>query len=387
MLGEPRPRARLGPARYFGGSRARRGSGGGGSAIPVLEILIRGLAAGAMLATGLALLAGGRRSPARTAGAVFCFAAASFALHSQGPETRALGILRGPVWLLSAGGTGYLWLFAVTLFEDRPFGGDRLVPPAALTGLAAVAASLPRETADGVWVAHNLLEIGLVAHVLWVVWRDIGGDLVEARRTLRVPFLALLAVFAALFSGLEIAGYLGARAAWAGLLQATALAALAFAGAAVLLVPRTDLFEPPARPVPRAARGAAPVPISPRDRPALEALRDLMASGDLWRREGLTIGQLAAALGTQEHRLRRLINGALGYRNFSAFLNARRIEAAREALADPSRASDSISEIAFGLGYSSLGPFNRAFKQATGETPSAYRARALGSAAIPEETA
>ena len=67
-----------------------------------------------------------------------------------------------------------------------------------------------------------------------------------------------------------------------------------------------------------------------------------------------------------------------GFRNFADFLNARRIEAARTALADPDKARLPVSSIAFDLGYASLGPFNRAFKDATGLTPTAWRARVQG---------
>ena len=87
----------------------------------------------------------------------------------------------------------------------------------------------------------------------------------------------------------------------------------------------------------------------------------------------LTVAQLAEAAGTQEHRLRRLVNTTLGYRNFAEFLNARRIEAAKAALADPARADAAISTIGFELGYASLGPFNRAFRDGTGTTPTAWR--------------
>jgi AraC-like DNA-binding protein len=46
-------------------------------------------------------------------------------------------------------------------------------------------------------------------------------------------------------------------------------------------------------------------------------------------------------------------------------------------LADPANARTPVSAIAFDLGYASLGPFNRAFKDATGLTPTAWRGRAL----------
>ena len=97
-------------------------------------------------------------------------------------------------------------------------------------------------------------------------------------------------------------------------------------------------------------------------------LNDLMAAG-AWRREGLTIGALAGELGEPEHRLRRLINRRLGHRNFADFVNGYRIEAAKPRLGDPAEARTTVAAIAFDLGYGSLGPFNRAFRAATGATP------------------
>ena len=112
------------------------------------------------------------------------------------------------------------------------------------------------------------------------------------------------------------------------------------------------------------------------DRLLLEKIEALMAGG-MWRREGLTIGRLSAEVGEGEHRVRRLINQRLGYRNFAEFLNAHRIEAAKRRLADPAEARTTVSAIAFDLGYGSLGPFNRAFKAATGSTPRRWRGEAL----------
>ncbi len=81
-------------------------------------------------------------------------------------------------------------------------------------------------------------------------------------------------------------------------------------------------------------------------------------------------------LGLPEYRLRQLINRKLGFRNFSDFLNARRIAVAKEELRDRNKRSVRISSIAFDLGYTSLGPFNRAFKEATGMSPRAWRDQA-----------
>jgi AraC-like DNA-binding protein len=58
-------------------------------------------------------------------------------------------------------------------------------------------------------------------------------------------------------------------------------------------------------------------------------------------------------------------------------VNSYRIEAAKRRLADPAEARSTVAAIAFDLGYGSLGPFNRAFRIATGSTPTEWRREAL----------
>ena len=78
-----------------------------------------------------------------------------------------------------------------------------------------------------------------------------------------------------------------------------------------------------------------------------------------------------------EHRLRKLINGALGYRNFAAFVNDYRIAEAKRRLATPDFVHTQITSLAFDLGYGSLAPFNSAFKERAGLSPSEYREQVL----------
>ena len=118
-----------------------------------------------------------------------------------------------------------------------------------------------------------------------------------------------------------------------------------------------------------------PKPKAPADEdPALNAkLQSLMEEQKIYKKEGLTIGELAGLMNEQEYRLRRLINGRLGFRNFNDFLNQYRVNDACETLSDPSQVRKTILEIAFELGYQSIGPFNKAFKELKGLTPTAYR--------------
>ena len=105
-----------------------------------------------------------------------------------------------------------------------------------------------------------------------------------------------------------------------------------------------------------------------------------MTDERLYRREGLTLAMLAETLGVGEDALRGLINQELGYRNFNDFLHHYRLQEAAPRLVNEDLP---ILTIALDCGYGSIGPFNRAFKQRLGMTPSEYRgaSRLAGAAA------
>lgn len=109
-----------------------------------------------------------------------------------------------------------------------------------------------------------------------------------------------------------------------------------------------------------------------KDTQLIKLLTDAIDTG-VWQEEGLTIGTLAERLGVTEHRLRAVINQDLEFRNFSAFINSYRIAAAMRALEDPQQTGRTILEIAYQIGFSSLGPFNKAFRRHTGLSPREYR--------------
>jgi AraC-like DNA-binding protein len=115
----------------------------------------------------------------------------------------------------------------------------------------------------------------------------------------------------------------------------------------------------------------------------LRRLEQLMTVERIYRREGLTIKLLSVELGVPEYRLRQLINEALGYRNFNAFLNHYRIGEAKAALVDPEQVEVPVLTIAMDTGFQSIGPFNRAFKAATNLTPTEFRRLAMARNATP----
>jgi len=53
------------------------------------------------------------------------------------------------------------------------------------------------------------------------------------------------------------------------------------------------------------------------------------------------------------------------------------VSAAKTALSDPAQSRRQVLQIALDLGYGSIAPFNRAFRAATGVTPTTFRREAL----------
>jgi AraC-like DNA-binding protein len=127
---------------------------------------------------------------------------------------------------------------------------------------------------------------------------------------------------------------------------------------------------PPAAQLHFAAPSAPPRALSSAARQHLE---QALSARALHRREGLTLSALAAELQLGEDALRRLINHELGFRNFNDFLHHHRLAEAAPRLAAEQLP---ILSIALECGYGSIGPFNRAFRQRFGMTPSEYRAAA-----------
>ena len=346
----------------------------GGMPGELFDILVRGIAVGLLVAVG----AGMARAPApvaqRAAGLFFCIAIIGYIVQEPDALPALFGAFNWPLRFLAVIGTGALWLFVLMLFADPPkLRPWHALPFGGLLALALVGMFAPDAWRWSAWLVHNAAEAALVLHAVAVILRGRQGDLIEERRDLRVGFLIAIAVFAFAIAVIEGLDLFIALPAFLDRINGVALALAAFAGAVLLLQTRSLLFAPPwpgraaSEGTVSSAGGANP------DQAALDRILALADQQQIWRREGLTIGMLAAEAGLPEHRARRLINTQLGCRNFSEFVNARRIEAAKQALADPARLRTTVAGIAYELGFGSLGPFNRAFKEATGQTPTVWR--------------
>jgi AraC-like DNA-binding protein len=348
----------------------------------LIEMLLLALAMGAMLSMAAAHLRA-RQPLQRWIGVMFDISVFSYALKLWNDCALALPHwLLFPCFILSTSSVGWFQLFVIILFDDaRRLRPIHFLPAAALAVLGFANYLTLRSGVLG-FAAINLIQIGLIIHVFTVLWRGWKGDLVEARRRMRGPFLAVIALYILTIRTFENLGGFGIEFDWWPMVNAGLLAAVCLGGSLVFIEARAILFGPAAAPAPPPAAAPAVDRAVAAD---LARLEQLMTAGEVWREEGLTIASLALKLNMSETQLRRLINDHLGHRNFPAFVNARRIAAARSRLSDPVEARVSISAIAFDIGFGSLGPFNRAFREATGKSPSEWRREALngGSDAAP----
>jgi AraC-like DNA-binding protein len=342
--------------------------------VAVLDPFVRGIAAGAMAATSLGVWRSRVSPQARLVTLALGISTIAWLITES--STLWSGLRNAAILIALAYPVGGLfWLFIVTVFEDRPVRPMMLAPPVVLLLLGFVMGGAP-PAFNIVWSVFNGLAGLLALHAGYIIVRGWRGDLIEGRRRVRALLLGLVALFAI---GQVVVAFV-ARAEgsgpWAAFMISGAyggamLAALTLAASVLFLRARPDIFGGPRRAEPSADPRAEAA-----DRLLLAKLEAFVAA-EGWRREGLAIGDLAADLVAPEHRLRRLINNRLGHRNFADFLNASRIEAAKRRLADPREARTTVAAIAFDLGYGSLGPFNRAFRAATGATPTEWRRQAL----------
>jgi AraC-like DNA-binding protein len=342
-----------------------------------VELLARGTAIGAFV--GLALVtARGGMTPARLTGALFCLAAAAHTLTQLPESAPALSWAWPPIWALSVMGAGLFWAFVRELFEDRRTLTLPEFAPALLLLLLGLGGTLtPASLARTFLLLQNALSGILIVHALFIVWTGWRGDLVEPRRRLRGPILAISAVYAIAVIVVQIWEiYLGSARALSPL-AAIALMSLGLLALGAFGRMEPELFGSPQRPEGNAEATASV--LTGEDARLASTLERLMRDDRLHRDDGLTVAALALKLKVPEYRLRRLINQQLGHRNFSSFINQWRLAEAKAALSDPAQAATPISTIALDAGFGSLGPFNRAFKAGTGLTPSEYRAQASGS--------
>ncbi len=349
--------------------------------IATLDLLLRGAGVGALAVT-VVLMA--RQYGATTAGrlgiafGVSIIAALLCPLVAHRWHAGPWGL---PVYAACSAAAGLFWLFVRAWFDDafRPLPLHWV----AIAGLIALhlwrgayrpaqAGQVPDDDLAGALNALPfLLDLAFIVAALVRASAGKADDLDEARRRFRDLMVRAIGGYMVLVTGLGI--YLFYRQP-APMVDFAILLGTDFLIFGFLLITarmQNRLFGRQVRAEPQPAPEAG-------DEQLHAALLRCMNHDKGYRAPGLTIAALAEKLGAQEYRLRRLINGHLGHRNFNDFVNGYRLAEARGRLADPEAARIPVLTIALDVGFQSIGPFNRAFKDDTGMTPMEYRRAKLG---------
>lgn len=269
----------------------------------------------------------------------------------------------------------FLWWFSLACFDRqfRPSGGV-LAVGLCWTAVAGADRAIARP-APALSYALVAMGFGIVAHLIWRLYAERQGDLIQKRHDARALVAVLLGgqllvdllvdlIFGFAWRPLSFAmpqnaAILGFALWLGGQVLAVRPGVLSFAG----------LTEAPPAPVP-----AAP---DTQDRTVHCTLRQRLATLIEAERihldPDLTFAEFVERMNAPKRAVRKLVNHELGFDHFRSFLNHYRVMEACRLLADPRRSADKLIAIAFDSGFASLPSFNRVFRAAKGCTPSQYR--------------
>ena len=326
-----------------------------------------------------------------------CISAAAYLLVSLPGLSGMIGYAMVPIMLICLFAPTAVWVFGLSMFDDhfklarihyaviasfyvfglvqyanyyQTFGTFPLLSPTRIHFDLQNSGWFP-------WLISLimlLIKLGMTAQMLTVAWKGRRDDLVLKRRRFREVFVVGVAFISV--------GIVASETWLMGFAQGIAWTLLIAQSASIFLVSFYMLWHI------TSVDGAwlfgevetvealAPRRSESEDRHDLETLDALAARGKLLE-PNMTISRLADMAGMPEHRLRRLVNQHLGYRNFADYLNFHRVEAAKSRLAAVADRHVPVLTVAMDLGYGSLGPFNRAFKERAGMTPTEFRKKAL----------
>jgi AraC-like DNA-binding protein len=317
----------------------------------------------------------------RVFGAAFCLGVAVYLACSGSAPFCSTSGLR-PIVLLAIEVPFFFWGWTTSIMDD-----DFAIPPAATVGaiLLLIIGVLGILTTSPEWNAvtigaHSLLGIGFVVAALVNVLRGWRQDLVEARRRLRVVILALSGSYSIVIMAVELV--LRGRPPGPGLLllNAVLLAVILLGLACAMLDISSPLRSAFGWTQPSGSPAVEPAGVLARDRDQelVARLQELMTRNAAYREPDLAVASVAARLGVTEKKLREVINRRLGFRNFSAYVNAFRVEEVRRRLLDRRHDEVPILTMALESGFGSIVAFNRAFKDKYGMTPTVCRSQRQG---------
>ena len=336
------------------------------------------LAAGMAMLWVMAVLRRGRFSPLDASWAVFCFAL--FCVLTEEVYSPVLGNYAHLLGIAGGATCSVFWLVSRSLF--RP-GAQIAWPHLALVTsifLPGLIIRLMRffevEAMMGEAEFATTIEslrsfqvfFSSAALVMCLVEAGRGFSLTQGpERHMRLAFMGTFGLCVTICTVLPVRDAVSPELA--ALLESfCAVTILAVTSIAV----RYRMLHPHKPPQTKTVRIAAPESTD-EDRQLGRRIEAMLREEELYLQAELKVADMARRLMEPEYKVSRAVTAGLGAANFNRLVNRYRIERAKRLLEDPLEQRRPIIDVALQSGFASLGPFNRAFKEATGMTPRAYR--------------
>lgn len=339
----------------------------------LFDTLVRYSSITILMVLVLLLVRDARQHQAARFAALVALSVAALLLTTPYPQLELPPIPHTILRFVDAPSIAFIWWFGRSLFEDDFKLGWREWAGWLLVFLPTVVYRLNelgylQMNLDLCLYFSAAVSTALMLHLIWLVTHGRKDDVIEARRKFRFAFV--LGLVAATLS-IVLSERLFSPRYDIELSTFRSLVTLPLAIWALLsLVRVTPEKLAFAETLP--SRALQPK-VDENDSALHASLRRLMEEDKFYQQAGLTIRQLAERLKCPEHRLRALINKGLGYRNFSRFINEYRVQAVQQAMQADVHRKTPILTMALNVGFNSLAPFNRAFRDIVGITPTAYR--------------
>ena len=267
------------------------------------------------------------------------------------------------------------WFVSFRYFTDYPFSKKLLIAAGlfVLVQTLVFAVSLTFGTSEWFSNITRLLQIAhltLLGSILFVIARGFRADLIDSRRKIRLFLIVFVSFALCLALGFEFYHYELRRLDSVFLLVANLALALILLTVLEFLKSHPLLLIPPQfklRPI-----SDSKIECS-KNSFVGKKLDQAMLVEKVFLNDNLDLAGLAEHVKLPEYKIRQHISKIDGFANINQYLAHYRVAHAKEALEDPQRAKEKIVTIAYESGFGSLSAFNRAFKQSTEMTPSAYR--------------
>ena len=305
----------------------------------------------------LMIILKGPDSPSKWPSIFFIYSIISYLVLDFLPKDMVrIAIFLGPLLLPFS-----FWVLSNSLFSDRPFRPGAIMI-AALVVLAIYYLFSAFRIEQSSWLSRSF-SVLFVVLAIYESQKQKGADLVERRRRIRniFTYTSSTLVLLALVSELVLIGE--KQSGLSKLIQRSSLLIFAsYFHIANISMSDTFLGSYQKKSI-----------VKNKNPELVDKIQEKVIGEKIYRKEALTIRQLADLLDEPEYKVRQAINQELGYRNFTDFINSFRIQEAKRLFSDHTMQDMTIIEVAYKVGFNSIRPFNRAFKLITNQTPTEYR--------------